>query len=88
MRAGFIVTGVLGLGTAAVFGLAAVAATAFPQGSTVSAMWNGAWTKGGVGIAQPMPMPVAVPAPSVVVVNDSAGGAGTAAPADAAPPSK
>ena len=87
MRAGLIVTGVLGIGTAAVFGLAAVAAAAFPQGSTVSAMWNGGWAKGGVGIAQPMPMPVAVPAPSVVMAIDSAGGAGVAAPTDA-PPAK
>ncbi len=55
MRAGVIVTGVLGLGTMAVFGLAAVAATAFPQGSMVSTMWNG--NQGGVVIAKPMPAP-------------------------------
>ena len=79
MRNGLIVAGVLGAGTAAVFALAAVAATAFPQGGTVTSMWNGAWN-GGIVIAKPMPVPMpAVPAPGVIVVDDStnAGGSGT-----------
>ncbi len=70
MRAGLIVTGVLGLGTAAVFGLAAVASVAFPQGSTVSAMWNGMNGLGGGGIMIAKPMP----APGVVWDNTTSGG--------------
>ena len=74
MRAGLIVTGVLGIGTAAVFGLAAVASAAFPQGSTIATMWNGVWN--GAGIVKAMPQPIAVPAPGVVVIdNSSSGGA-------------
>jgi hypothetical protein len=66
MRNGLVVTGVLGLGTAAVFGLAALASAAFPQGGTVGGMWNGGWG-GAVGIAKPMPAPG-------VVWNDTMGG--------------
>jgi hypothetical protein len=62
MRNGLIVTSVLGLGTAAVFALAALASAAFPQGGTVVGMWNGGWS-GGVGIAKPMPAPIARPMP-------------------------
>jgi hypothetical protein len=73
MRNGLIVTGVLGLGTAAVFALAALASAAFPQGGTVAGMWNGGWG-GGIGIAKPMPMPIAVPAPGLVVDDSTDGG--------------
>jgi hypothetical protein len=69
MRNGLIVTGVLGVGTAAVFALAALASAAFPQGGTVAGMWNGGWG-GGIGIAKPMPAPG-------VVWNDTSGGAVT-----------
>lgn len=48
MRAGFIVTGVLGIGTALVFSAAALASAMFPNGATVSSGWgwNGGWDKG------------------------------------------
>ena len=56
MQRALIVTGVLGLGTAIVFGAAGVAAAMFPNGGTVPAGWNG-----GVmverGVAMPAPMP-------------------------------
>jgi hypothetical protein len=47
MRAGFIVTGVLGIGTALVFAAAALVSLAFPNGATVAAGWNGGavWTR-------------------------------------------
>lgn len=57
MQRAFVVSGVLGLGTAIVFGAAALAATLFPNGGTVNMGWNG----GGVfdkGIAVPAPMPM------------------------------
>jgi hypothetical protein len=74
MRAGFIVSGVLGIGTVLVFAAAALVSTMFPNGATVAAGWNGnmGWGKGGMAV----PMPV--PAPGVVVdggfiVNDGGG---------------
>jgi hypothetical protein len=55
-----IVSGALGLGTALVFGAAALAAALFPNGGTVQVGWNGGvWDKG--GIAVPMPMPAIEP---------------------------
>jgi hypothetical protein len=59
MQRALIVGGVLGLGTAAVFGAAAVASALFPNGSTVAAAWNGGgmWDKGGVVVA-PGPVPI------------------------------
>ena len=68
MRAAITVTGVLGLGTAFVFGAAALVSLAFPNGSTVSAGWNGGggWGKGGIAVPMPAPM-----APAPVVVDDS-----------------
>ncbi len=76
MRAGLIVTGVLGIGTALVFAAAALVSLAFPNGGAVAAGWNGGavWGKGGVEM--PLPAPV---------VNDSGGGSVIApdpAPAD------
>jgi hypothetical protein len=72
MRAGLLVSGVLGLGTAIVFGAAALVAVTFPNGTTVSAGWTGGdMMTGGAfggpvmvkrGIAIPMPAP-AVPVP-------------------------
>jgi hypothetical protein len=44
-----IVGGVLGLGTALVFGLAAVTAAAFPSGTVVATQLNG-WARDDVGI--------------------------------------
>ena len=41
MRAGFIVSGVLGIGTVLVFAAAALFSIMFPNGGTVSAGWNG-----------------------------------------------
>ena len=61
MRAGFIVTGVLGIGTALVFAAAALVSLAFPNGSTVAAGWNGGpWSKG--DLMMPAPAPVMIDA--------------------------
>ena len=61
MRAGVIVSGVLGLGTVLVFGAAALVSAMFPNGATVAAGWNGGWNGGQVwakdGMAVPMPAP-------------------------------
>lgn len=62
MRAPAIVTGVLGLGTALVFALAALTATLFPNGTAVGSGWNPMMDRGwGVGgAAMPVPAPVFV----------------------------
>ena len=59
MRAGAIVTGVLGLGTALVFALAAMTATLFPNGTIVSSGWNPMMDRGWGfgGAAMPVPAP-------------------------------
>ena len=69
MRPGLIVTGVLGLGTAVVFAIAALTATLFPNGTIVSAGMNGVimdqrFVVGG-GVA--VPAPAIDIAPNVVV---------------------
>ena len=59
MRAGVIVTAVLGLGTIIVFVAAAMTATLFPNGTMVGAGFNGgAWGKGRIAVPVPMPVPV------------------------------
>jgi len=63
MRAGLLVTGVLGTGTVLVFALAGLVATLFPNGSLVASSWNGGfggggWGKGGVVAPVPMPAPI------------------------------
>ena len=65
MRNVVVVSGVLGIGTALVFALAALAATMFPNGTLVNNNgWNGGcfdcggWGKPGIGVPMPMPMPV------------------------------
>jgi len=70
MRAGFIVTGVLGIGTILVFGAAALVSLAFPNGATVAAGWNGGgvvWAKGGVAVPAPMPVTINAGGGTVVV---------------------
>ena len=47
MKAGLVVGGVLSMGTALVFGAAALTATLFPSGATVAAGLNEAWQQGG-----------------------------------------
>jgi hypothetical protein len=65
MRA-LVVTAVLGIGTALVFGAAALTATLFPNGTTVAAGWNGGWmTKEAI----PVPAPAIEVAP--LGVDDS-----------------
>jgi hypothetical protein len=67
MRALFVAS-ILGLGTALVFGAAAITATLFPNGAVVNAAWNGGpvmrggWDGGVVPVPAPIPMP-AVEAP-------------------------
>jgi hypothetical protein len=77
MRAGFVVSGVLGIGTVLVFGAAALVSTLFPNGATVASGWNGGvmWGKGNA---------IAVPAPGVML--DSGGN--TFVVTDPAPPEK
>lgn len=71
MRAGVMVSGVLGLGTVLVFGAAAIASAMFPNGTTVAAGWNGGvvWGKGG-GFVNGN---IAVPAPPPMVVGAEGG---------------
>lgn len=60
MRAGIIVTGVLGLGTALVFAIAALTSTLFPNGTVVGSGMNGMMVErqfGRGGIAVPVPAP-------------------------------
>ncbi len=72
MQRAMIASGVLGLGTALVFGAAALTAALFPNGATVAG--GGPWSQN-VMVDKPMmvgagPVPaVAVPAPGVVVNN-------------------
>ncbi len=74
MRRVLITSGALGLGTALVFGAAALTATLFPNGATVAANMNNVM----IGVGKPMiqggfaaPAPVmAVPG---VVVDDGSG---------------
>ena len=61
MRAGFIVTGVLGIGTALVFAAAALVSLAFPNGSTVAAGWNGGLSTKG-DLMMPAPAPIMIDA--------------------------
>lgn len=65
MRSAVIVSGVLGVGTAVVFALAAVASSMFPDGGTVLSGWNGgardiSVVGGPTMIGAPVPQPVFV----------------------------
>ena len=75
MRAGVIVSGVLGLGTVLVFGAAALASAMFPNGATVAAGWNGAtvaagwnggmvWGKDGMAVPMPAPADITIEVPA------------------------
>ena len=71
MKRILVCTGVLGGGTALVFALAALTAIAFPQGTRVAAVWNGAngaWVKDGWGggVAVPVPAPAVDVAPFLI----------------------
>jgi hypothetical protein len=58
MHRSLVVSGVLGLGTAIVFGAAALAATLFPNGATVNMAWGGnVMFEKGIAVPAPMPMP-------------------------------
>ena len=59
MHRSLVVSGVLGLGTAIVFGAAALAATLFPNGATVNAGWGGNMMfEKGMAIPERLPMPM------------------------------
>jgi hypothetical protein len=60
MHRALIVTGVLGVGAAIVFGLAALTATLFPNGTLVAGSWGGGMfvDKGVVTEAAPVPVPL------------------------------
>lgn len=70
-----IASGVLGLGTAVVFGAAAVTATLFPNGPMVAAGMDVMWERGGVmmGGGGMKAMPVPMPGP-VFAVDDTGKG--------------
>ena len=58
MHRALVVSGVLGLGTAIVFGAAALTATLFPNGGTVNMAWGGnVGFEKGIAMPAPMPMP-------------------------------
>jgi hypothetical protein len=58
MHRAVVVSGVLGLGTAIVFGAAALAATMFPNGGTVNMGWGGGMmVEKGIAVPAPMPVP-------------------------------
>ena len=83
MRAGVIVTGVLGAGTALVFALAALTATLFPSGTVVNVGLNGMMFNQGFvrgGIAVPVPAPAINVGPDVTIQGGGvviSGGSGT-----------
>lgn len=85
MRSVVVVSGVLGVGTAVVFALAAMAASMFPDGGTVMSGWNGSIRNFGGGVV------VDGPVPAPVIVNDQVIDAGpTIGPSivpDSPPPS-
>ncbi len=70
MQRALIASGVLGLGTALVFGAAAVTATLFPSGATVAANMNGMWARDDVMMAKPMAVPMGGP---LVITNEGGG---------------
>ena len=70
MRAGLLVTGVLGAGTAMVFAAAAATATLFPNGTVVTTQWNGGLGRCfDCGWEGPMPLPLPMPMPGGGVVE-------------------
>ncbi len=75
MKAGLVVTGVLGTGTVLVFALAGLVATLFPNGTLVNASWNGnmCMNCGGWGGGPAM----SVPAPGVVIAGGTVSSDGT-----------
>ena len=83
MQRALIASGVLGLGTALVFGAAAVTASLFPNGSTVAASFNGGdmmFAKPAMG--GPVPMP---PQPVFAQPDVNTGGGGQGVAPDVAP---
>jgi hypothetical protein len=79
MRAGLVVTGVLGLGTAVVFAFAALTAALFPSGTLVGGGMNGVMMDQrfvGGGVAIPMPAPAVNLAPDVIVEAPPVDGSG------------
>jgi hypothetical protein len=75
MKAGLVVTGVLGTGSVLVFALAGLVATLFPNGTLVNASWNGGCLDCG-GWGGPVP-PMVAPAPGVVFQGGTVSSDGT-----------
>jgi hypothetical protein len=76
MKAGLVVTGVLGTGSVLVFALAGLVATLFPNGTLVNASWNGGCMDcGGLG-GGPVP-PMIAPGPNVVIQGGTVSSDGT-----------
>lgn len=70
MRSAFVVTGVLGLGTAVVFAVAALTATMFPNGTVLNTGMNGVMMDQrffGGAVAVPAPAPAIDLAPGISV---------------------
>jgi hypothetical protein len=84
MRAGVLVTGVLGAGSVLVFAAATLTASLFPNGTVVRTSWGGGWGGGpwieGGGWApgaEPIPMPMVLPERGLIegdVFVESVGG--------------
>jgi hypothetical protein len=75
MHRALVVSGVLGLGTAIVFGAAALAATMFPNGGTVNMAWGGNVIVDKGFAVQPA-VGVPIPMPPNVGTDDGTGGKG------------
>jgi hypothetical protein len=77
VRAGVIVTGVLGAGSALVFALAIAVSAMFPNGGSIASNFNQVFMNGARGGA--IAMPVAVPAPTWIIVPASGNNGGGSA---------
>ena len=81
MQRVLITSGVLGLGSAIVFGAAALTATLFPNGPMVAAGMSDVWIRNGVGVGgggvmmeapaiKAIPIPMPAPLPPGVEIDD------------------
>ena len=74
MQRVLIASGVLGLGTALVFGAAALTATLFPHGPMVGASMNDVFIRNGGGVMMGVGKPIPMPMPPVIAVDDTGKG--------------
>jgi hypothetical protein len=83
MRAGAVVVGVLGGGTALVFALAVAASAMFPNGGSIASSFNQAFG-GGMMPTRAVAQPLLVPAPAVSrdLAPNAGGGSEVASPSN------